>query len=435
MRTARAQAVRRAGWGLALAVLSGCSLLGRTGVDPEPPFPDRAPTFELEVAVRADPSGAQSLDLWMTAPSRGARGLGLGLTSPIRWTAEVLTRPEGRELYEESWVGTDEPARDWVERSIAVVPGSLVVVVTAEVEATGDVSTVRREIHVDEASGSPLLQGLRLELGSGSSWRPLIALATEARGDSLRVRAQALQAAGTFARLQVERLVVDDEVAAPLPRVAPAPRARGGAADTVYVRRDSVESDLADLRWTVPPLGPGVYRVHAELDRSRQERTIVVRRAGFPSVERVGDLIGPMAYITTEAEQRALTARRDPYLQRRAFDRFWGDRLADRREAASVVRAFSDRVEEANARFSTYKAGWKTDRGMVLVLFGRPQRINRSARTEEWVYTSGPVAGLVLPFASTPGPGPLTTWTVPRSPAYEVAWERARRAWRRGDVP
>ena len=422
-------------WGLALLVLSGCSVFGRGGADPEPPFPDRAPSFELEVAVHADPSGTQTLSLWMTSPSRGATGLGGTLVSPIRWTAEVLTRPEGRELREESWVETDRAGRAEVERSFEVVPGSLVVAVTAEVEATGDVSTARRELYVAGPSDASVVQGLRLELEDGAGWRPLVTRAKEARGDLVRVRVQALRAGGQFARLRVDRLAFDDDIAAPLPRVVRAPRSGEVGVEPLYTRRDSVESELADLRWVVPPLRPGVYRVQAEVDGSRQERIVVVRRDGFPAVERVGDLIGPMAYITTDAEQRALTARRDPYLQRRAFDRFWGDRLADRREAASVVRAFSDRVEEANARFSTHKAGWKTDRGMTLILFGRPQRIDRSAGTEEWIYTSGPVAGLILPFTSTLEQGPFATWTVQRSPAYEVAWERARRSWRRGDVP
>ena len=428
----RSPDARWAGWVVGLSVLSGCFALGRGGAQPEPPFPDRAPAFELEVAARADASGAQTLDVWMTLPSRGVAAA--SAASPIRWTTEVLALPEGRELHEVSWVETSPPERGWIERSFEVVPGRLVVAVTAEVEATGDVSTVRRELLVAGVSDSLVVQGVRLERGGGSSWRPLISRTMEARGDSLRIRAQAIRSRGQVARLQLDRLTLDDGIARPLPDAAAPPQPAAGGAERLSSWSDSLESDLADLEGTVAPLRPGVYRARAEVDRSRQERVVVVRRAGFPAVERVGDLIGPLAYIATDAEVRALTARRDPYLQRRAFDRFWGDRLADRREAAAVVRAFSDRVEEANARFSTHKDGWKTDPGMVLILFGTPQRIDRSPEREEWIYTAGPVAGVSVSFERAEGPGPFPTWTAQRSPAYEVAWERARRAWRRGDV-
>ncbi len=145
-----------------------------------------------------------------------------------------------------------------------------------------------------------------------------------------------------------------------------------------------------------------------------------------------------MRYILTEGEMGALTARVDPYLQRRAFDRFWGDRIPDRRLAASTVRAYAERVVEANGLYSNQKEGWKTDQGMAYVLFGPPQRVERAFRSERWIYGAGPVSGLALEFEATedlPDGWPYEVWVLRRGPAYDVAWQRARRAWRRGDVP
>jgi hypothetical protein len=38
--------------------------------------------------------------------------------------------------------------------------------------------------------------------------------------------------------------------------------------------------------------------------------------------------------------------------------------------------------------FTSYKEGWKTDRGMTYLVFGLPDEINRNGQYEVWTYKS-----------------------------------------------
>jgi hypothetical protein len=43
-------------------------------------------------------------------------------------------------------------------------------------------------------------------------------------------------------------------------------------------------------------------------------------------------------------------------------------------------------IKKANELFTSYKEGWKTDRGMVYVIFGNPDRVFRENKKEIWLY-------------------------------------------------
>jgi len=393
------------------------------------------------------------MDVRMTVPTllTGIRQTGSGTAARVRWTVEILTRPEGEQVYEASWAETIGIADSTsevsiVSRVVEVPSGEMLVAVTAEDEATGVGYTERQEVRVPTLEGSLAVSGFRVETHDGAAWRPLVSRMVTVDRDSLHVLAQVVNGEGEEVRVVVERLEADSSVALPPFAMGRQPgslavrgiRLEDRVRDTTFVHERGIFDELAEVVQPIPSLGTGAYRIRVEAGDAALNRFLIVRRAGFPMVERVGDLVAAMRYITAESEMRALTARLDPFLQRRAFDRFWGDRIPERRLAASTVRAYAERVEEANRRFSNQKEGWKTDRGMAYVLFGPPQRIDRAFRSERWIYSSGPVSGLALEFEATlnlPDGWPHEVWVLRRGPAYDVAWQRARRAWRRGDVP
>ncbi|GAB5535638.1 MAG: hypothetical protein Rubg2KO_18870 [Rubricoccaceae bacterium] len=440
------------GWA-GIVGLAGCAVFSRGGGESLPREIERAPVFELDATAQLDSSGQALMEVRMTVPTSltGIRQTGSGTAARVRWTIEILTRPDGQQVYEASWVETvgvsDSTAEaPIVSRVIEVPSGETLVAVTAEDEATGVGYTERQDVLVPTPSGPAVVTGLRVEVHNGAVWRPLVSRTVTVDWDSLRVLAQVVNGDGGDARVVVERLDADSSVALPPFAMGRQPgslpvrgvRVDKRIQDTTFVHETRVADEPVDLATPIPPLGTGAYRLRVEAGDAVLDRFMIVRRAGFPAVERVGDLVAAMRYITTDGEMRALTARLDPFLQRRAFDRFWGDRIPDRRLAASTVRAYAERVEAANRRFSNQKEGWKTDRGMAYVLFGPPQRVEQAFRTERWIYTSGPVSGLALEFEATPDlpdGWPHEVWVLRRGPAYDVAWQRARRAWRRGDVP
>jgi GWxTD domain-containing protein len=210
--------------------------------------------------------------------------------------------------------------------------------------------------------------------------------------------------------------------------------------------RVSAPADVLTVELPLPALSPGVYRLTMEAARGdgdplvETRRTFVVRRTGFPRLEGIEALIGPLAYIASPGEMRRLQeqAALGADSARAAFDAFWGGLFRDRRRAVATLRAYYERVEEANRQFSAHLDGWKTDRGMVYILFGPPERVEDRFESEVWTYGSGQ-GGAVFVFERTArredGRSPFDVWTLTRDRAYDATWRRALRLWRSGNPP
>ena len=90
----------------------------------------------------------------------------------------------------------------------------------------------------------------------------------------------------------------------------------------------------------------------------------------------IEDLIAPLRYIAARSEYQRLTTAEHPKL---ALDEFWLA-CSSSPEAAQPAQTYYARVEEANAAFSGMTEGWRTDRGMIHVVFGVPK--NQKGRVE-----------------------------------------------------
>jgi GWxTD domain-containing protein len=105
----------------------------------------------------------------------------------------------------------------------------------------------------------------------------------------------------------------------------------------------------------------------------------------YPKYTKPAQLSKPLVYMTTTQEYQNLAVNQDP---KRALDQFWlglfkGNQLA----AKKNIRNLYNKVEEANSLFSTYKEGWKTDKGMVFIVMGLPDNVRYLKDKEVWVYT------------------------------------------------
>jgi GWxTD domain-containing protein len=165
-----------------------------------------------------------------------------------------------------------------------------------------------------------------------------------------------------------------------------------------------------------------------------------VREPDFPRLTEVDDLVAPLAYIASERELGFIRAGATPPERRRRFDAFWGALFNDRNAAADVLRRYYERVEEANLLFTTYKEGWKTDRGMLYVVLGPPEFVETTPLEETWHYAYGSGQALSVfvferasAFEARPRPA-FESWVLLRTAAYEDVWRRAVRRWREGQV-
>lgn len=108
--------------------------------------------------------------------------------------------------------------------------------------------------------------------------------------------------------------------------------------------------------------------------------------ADFPKMTRLSDLLLSIRYISTNEEYYNMQEAED---KKKALDAFWLERNQDKEAARRLIRTYYNRILAANRLFTTYKAGWKTDRGLIFSIFGTPDEIYRSDRRELWRYYEG----------------------------------------------
>ena len=85
-------------------------------------------------------------------------------------------------------------------------------------------------------------------------------------------------------------------------------------------------------------------------------------------------------------------------------------------------------MKQANHLFTDFKAGWKTDRGMMYIVFGRPDEVYRTNSLEEWYYDTGEA----FEFSVISSFFAQRTYTLRRSNSLEDLWFNRIAAIRRG---
>jgi len=103
----------------------------------------------------------------------------------------------------------------------------------------------------------------------------------------------------------------------------------------------------------------------------------------FPTLTTAKELIEPLVYIASKEEYAQLLAADD---KKEALDAFWLSIGGNITYSKKLIQLFYSRVELANKLFTTYKAGWKTDRGMIFMVFGKPDAVNSGGNKTNWYY-------------------------------------------------
>lgn len=125
----------------------------------------------------------------------------------------------------------------------------------------------------------------------------------------------------------------------------------------------------------------GLYLI--QKDTSSQEAFAFRAEDDYPRYSKLANLAGPLIYICTRQEYDRLEASQG---NKKAFDRVILNITADTERARTLMRNYFRRVELANRLFTSYKEGWKTDRGMIYIIFGVPDEVLRFHDREVWNY-------------------------------------------------
>lgn len=112
---------------------------------------------------------------------------------------------------------------------------------------------------------------------------------------------------------------------------------------------------------------------------------------------------GPVQYLMLREERSLWKSLTSDEERQRFIDWFWTRRDSDTRDDVHPFKeGFYQRVATANQRFPDFPRGWRSDRGRVWIIIGKPDNISMDMATEMTIWTYHTV-GTGLGFASTMG--------------------------------
>lgn len=150
----------------------------------------------------------------------------------------------------------------------------------------------------------------------------------------------------------------------------------------------------------------------------------------FPWVRRPEDMAGPIKYIATGSQYRQVIGAEN---QKAAVDKFWLDIGNSQDNARELIRVYYNRVQLANQYYTATRPGWQTDRGMIYIILGAPQKVHKDNSREEWIYgQSEEYKGLVFRFVKDTASLSDNEFLLMRDVRYKEAWLDAVKSWRNG---
>ncbi len=112
-----------------------------------------------------------------------------------------------------------------------------------------------------------------------------------------------------------------------------------------------------------------------------------IKSENYPTLKTPTELAKPLTYLMTNENYQKLLDIKDQDSLKKEIDRFWLSNIENKSLAKSTLSLYYHRVEEANKLFSNFKEGWKTDMGMVYIIYGAPWSIKRSLNKMTWSYS------------------------------------------------
>ncbi|WP_400193643.1 GWxTD domain-containing protein [Hymenobacter sp. B81] len=174
--------------------------------------------------------------------------------------------------------------------------------------------------------------------------------------------------------------------------------------------------------------GPGLYTVQPAA--GGPALGLLAPDGDYPNLSTAQELIAPLRYLTTSEERARLEKAEVP---KRAVDAFWLRAARDQPETARLlIRRFYERVEDANQLFSAHKPGWMTDRGLLYIVLGPPERVVRSGAEEHWHYANTGYGSATYVLRAKPSTFAPDYYELVRRPEYEPLWYAAVQQWRTG---
>lgn len=204
------------------------------------------------------------------------------------------------------------------------------------------------------------------------------------------------------------------------------------------------------LEIPVDPLSRGNYRFEVLIYEGEQEptedeesllykaREFAIKSENYPFLRTPRELAEPLVYLLKEDEYETMMAIEDDTQLKEAVDRFWLSNVQSLSDAGLTLEKYYQRVEEANKQFSNFKEGWKTDTGMMYVLFGQPWYVERQVNVMRWSYSydrSDPETNFIFEQPKVKNEFfPFNNYLLLRSQGYYSVYYRQLQLWLSGGI-
>lgn len=177
--------------------------------------------------------------------------------------------------------------------------------------------------------------------------------------------------------------------------------------------------------------GEGFY--HFQTDTTGKEGfTLFISSEEFPEVKKIENMVDPFRFLVSGKEYKEVITADD---MKAAVEGFWIDWSGNKERARSSIKAYYSRVEDANKYFSSHVEGWKSDRGMIYMIYGKPNKVYRTPLLETWIYgeENNPLS-ITFNFVKVINPFTSNDYRLNREDYYKPSWYRSIEAWRNGRV-
>ena len=186
--------------------------------------------------------------------------------------------------------------------------------------------------------------------------------------------------------------------------------------------------------WNGYIVQPGINAVGqpTTLNKLRVAHRVHGMPADHPLVRDLNHMIQSSRYITTRAEFDRMRNASDP---KASLDAFWLSCGNEKGASAELIKTYYGRVEEANRYFSGIHPGWRTDRGMVHIVFGIPDKVRSTIDSEWWIYgEEGSANAITFRFLHVEHPWDENFYVLNRSIQFRPPWDRMVTNWRNGRI-
>ncbi len=183
---------------------------------------------------------------------------------------------------------------------------------------------------------------------------------------------------------------------------------------SAVLRPDSTLSINAD---TFILFSNGLYLF--QTDSLSKQGISIMASDDYPKYRKLENLVGPLTYITTKNEFDRL---KNSAGDKKTFDRVIIGITGNTERAKIFMRNYYKRVELANRFFSSYKEGWKTDRGMIYITFGLPNAVYKFSDREVWEYENPLATKISFTFVRSSSIFDPDNFVLVRKKSYLDTW-------------